>query len=72
MTRSDSSEVARLVALFETQFAERDIQFTSPLDCPAQRLHHIGEIYRTTMTGHVGQLRQIQATALGPKNTPDK
>ena len=66
-SRSDVSEVARLVALFETQFDGRDIQFTSPLDRPAQRLHRIGEIYRTTMTGHAEQLRQIQATGTVPR-----
>ncbi len=69
-SRSDSSEVARLVVLFETQFAGRDIQFTSPLDRPAQRLHHIGEIYRTTMTGHVEQLRQSDATGSSPEIPP--
>jgi hypothetical protein len=67
LNRSDLSEVARLVAIFETHFAGRDIQFTSPLDRPAQRLHHIGEIYRTTMTGHVEQLRQIHATGTAPQ-----
>ena len=65
--RSDASEVARLVALFETQFAGRDIQFTSPLDRPAQRMHHIAEIYRATMTGHIEQLRQIHATGNVPR-----
>ena len=60
--RSDIPEVARLVTLFESNFQRRDIQFSSPLDRPAQRMHHIGEIYRTTMTGHVEQLRQMQAT----------
>ena len=66
-SRSDASEVARLVSLFETQFDGRDIQFTSPLDRPAQRMHRIGEIYRTTMTGHVEQLRQIHATGTVPR-----
>ena len=60
--RSDATEATRLIALFETQFQGRDIQFASPLDRPAQRMHRIGEIYRTTMTGHVEQLRQIHAT----------
>ena len=60
--RADVFEATRLIALFEKQFQGRDIQFASPLDRPAQRMHRIGEIYRTTMTGHVEQLRQIQAT----------
>ncbi len=65
--RSDASEVARLVTLFESNFQGQDIQFSSPLDRPAQRMHHIGEIYRTTMTGHVEQLRQLQATGTTPR-----
>lgn len=66
--RSDTSEVARLVTLFESHFQGRDIQFSSPLDRPAQRMHYIGEIYRTTMIGHVEQLRQIQATGTAPRS----
>ena len=66
-SRSDSSEVAQLVVLFETRFAGRDIQFTSPLNRPAQRLSHIGEIYRTMMTGHVEQLRKMHATGTVPE-----
>lgn len=65
--RTDASEAARLIALFENQFQGRDVRFASPLDRPAQRMHHIGEIYRTTMTGHAQQLRQIQATGTSPR-----
>ncbi len=64
--RGDAGELARLVTLFESQFAGRDVKFTAPLDRPAQRMHRIGEIYRTTMTGHVDQLRQKQATGAEP------
>ncbi len=65
--RSDASEATRLITLFEKRFQGRDIQFASPLDRPAQRMHRIGEIYRTTMTGHVEQLRQIHATGTAPR-----
>ena len=65
--RSDTSEVARLVTQFESNFQGRDIQFSSPLDRPAQRMHRIGEIYRTTMIGHVEQLRHMQATGTAPR-----
>ena len=65
-SRSDDAEIARMVKLFESSFHGRDVTFTSPLDRPAQRLHRIGEIYRTTMTGHVEQLRQIQAAGRFP------
>jgi len=61
-SRSDTAEVARLVKLFESTFDGRDVKFTCPLDRPAQRLSRIGEIYRTTMTGHVKQLQKLQAT----------
>ena len=65
-SRSDAAEVARLVKLFDGEFQGRDVTFTGPLDRPAQRLHRIGELYRTTMTGHVEQLRRVQAAGRLP------
>ncbi len=65
-SRADQSEVARLVKLFETTFHGRDVNFTSPLARPAVRMHRITEIYRSTMSGHAEQLRQIQTSDQTP------
>jgi len=65
--RGDQSEVTRLKDLFEETFRDRDVTFTAPLDRPAQRMHRIGEIYRATMTGHVEQLKQLQASPVVPE-----
>lgn len=56
--RGDQSEVDRLTRMFEETFRDRDITFTTPMVRPAQRMHRIGEIYRTTMLGHIEQMRQ--------------
>ena len=65
-SRSDDVELARCVTLFEDTFDGRDVRFTSPLNRPAQRMHRMGEIYRTTMLKHVEQLRQNQAQRAEP------
>ena len=64
--REDQTEVARLVSLFESTFHNRDVNFISPQSRPAIRMHRIAEIYRTTMTRHVEQLRKIQASDDAP------
>ena len=66
--RHDQAEVARLVALFESTFHSRDVNFISPQSRPAVRMHRIAEIYRTTMPRHIEQLRKIQTSG----NTPPR
>lgn len=65
--RGDQSEVVRLTEKFESTFQGRDVRFIAPLDRPAQRMHRIGEIYRTTMLGHVEQMKQRQASPRVPE-----
>lgn len=67
-SRHDQAEVARLVKLFMSKFRGRDVNFISPLSRPAVRMHRIANIYRTTMTRHVEQMRQNQANG----NTPPR
>lgn len=66
--RQDQTEVTRLVSLFESTFNNRDVNFISPQSRPAVRMHRIADIYRSTMTRHIEQLRKIQVS----DNTPER